>query len=546
MTDKLSDIDYIKHFDQLIGEQYEAAKNLYHEAPIQTLVSLRALIAVLCKTIVEEHDVKLIGSTLVDTINSLKSEEAINHAIINMLHSIRCAGNTAAHPEQFNLSKEHYATQALTSLKQFCELVKTVRLSLHGQAKPNYVFDEHIQSSFKALSFKVLFENDTEAKYKVAMALLDTHNRQVKAYFGPEHSERHFVYYDDNLLYSRALDLLEEAAQSRHIEAMYDYGHILAQGNGREKDLEKAIGYFWDAASRGHINAKAFFGLYIAESESPDERDIEYALEWLLSAAESNNPVALHTLAALHSQGKFLEKNGEKALIYLKSAAEEGFPGSQHQLAVYYWDFEQNYALCEENLIAAIEQEYSPAILALARLTVFKAQSKSDYKNAADLYRQYLKQDSCPEALFGLSELVLKYKENDTHTLAEVMGYQLNCYRNKDCPAHIAEKVEKSSLGLLEKLASEFNKQAKGTITTKAFTEVLIHYNKNGKPYKTNNEAVENLGTIAKNPYLMSELVYTPKLTRQNARPTNMGPYDICPICDSGKIFKDCCGKVFN
>ena len=44
MTTVLTDIQFIQQYDPKIGNQYEEAKQLYIDAPIHTLVSLRSII----------------------------------------------------------------------------------------------------------------------------------------------------------------------------------------------------------------------------------------------------------------------------------------------------------------------------------------------------------------------------------------------------------------------------------------------------------------------------------------------------------------------
>lgn len=133
MSQHLSDIEYIRMYNDAIGAQYEEAKNLYLVAPIQTLVDLRAIISDICINIAEEQEIDIGNADLFDSIKKLKSSRILHSEIISLLHEIRISGNKAAHQEAFKLTKEQYAPLVLKTLNQFCELIQSIKLTLLGQ-----------------------------------------------------------------------------------------------------------------------------------------------------------------------------------------------------------------------------------------------------------------------------------------------------------------------------------------------------------------------------------------------------------------------------
>ena len=67
-------------------------------------------------------------------------------------------------------------------------------------------------------------------------------------------------------------------------------------GEGTEKDLEKAIYWYDKAAKNGNISAQNNLGYQYMKGEVP-KKDSTKAVYWLQKAAESGNKIAYDNLA---------------------------------------------------------------------------------------------------------------------------------------------------------------------------------------------------------------------------------------------------------
>lgn len=537
MDTALTDIEFIQQFDEKIGQQYEEAKNLYIDAPLHTLVSLRAIITSICISIAQEHGTAVADKDLFEQISILRQKRIICPDAINLLQQLRDAGNKAAHREKFNLSTERYVALALDSLKQFCDLVQTLKLTLFGGKTLKYRFVEEIDSSIQELSYRALFEDDVEAKYRVSMALLEVNLQRQTAFFESKESDGN-PFYSDNGMTHWAKELLHSAALRQHIESMFQYGRLLT---GDEKEFQSGLGFIANAAHRGHINAKAHFGYHIAHAEAPDEYDVEDAKQYLETAAEAYNPIALHVLSELYQSGKFYKKDIEKAAAYLKKAADAGYPESQYELAKYYRDKEKDLAQSVEYFKAALAGGYHRSLLELARLANEHVASEQDVPNVIELYNKYLESGACAEGMFELSQIRLKHNEHSSKELKDCLGLMINAYRLEDCPKYLESKIEKAAKRSLDEFLGS---NGAANMDAEEFGGLIANFDNKGKIFKSINDMFANLQKIGKNPLASLELIYNPKTRKPTkAQQRKVGRNEVCPLCDSGKKYKLCCGR---
>lgn len=538
MDKLLTDIQFIVLHDKEIGQQYEEAKNLYIDAPIHTLVTLRAIITGVCVTIGQEHGIETIGKDLFDQISILRKERIICPDAIDLLQKLRDSGNKAAHREKFSLTTEQYINLALDSLKQFCELIQTLRLTVLGGKTLKYSFVEEIDSSINELSYRALFEDDVEAKYQVSMALLEVNRQRQTAFFESKEGDG-YSFYSDKGMTHWAKELLYSAALSHHTESMFQYGGLLLSD---KKKFYEGLGFLRRAAEQGHINAKAHFGYYIAHDESPDKYDIEDAKKYLESAAEAYNPIALHVLSELYQSGKFFRKDAERAVTYLKRAADAGYPESQYELAKYYRDKKKDLPLAIEHFKTALAGGHHRALLELARIARDQIEDKQDVPTVIEFYNKYLENHACAEGMFELSQLRLKHNEHSVTELKECMGLMITAYRLENCPKFLDTKIEKAA----KKALDEF--LAKGGVYSVGIQElpgIMASFDSQGKLIKSIKDISENLRKIADNPLAGLGMVYNPRKRKPRVpqHQRKIGRNETCPLCDSGKKYKLCCGR---
>jgi TPR repeat protein len=541
--ESMNDITFVKNHSELMGEQYEDAKNLYLDAPIQTLVSLRSLIANLCNTIIDELSLDVEAKDVFDSIKSIEATGKLDQKIITKLHDIRKAGNKAAHKEQFDIDKENYIALALKSLQDFCELVNLIRTSFQRVMTSSYYFDTQIQSSLKELSYKTLFENDPNAKYVVGCALAQVHYKRLNDFSNPETNNGRIFLEDEGQL-KRGVDLIESAAiYDDHLESLYEYAAILISGTERARDLNKGIDYFRRAAIKGHISSKAYYGYYVINRPSSLDFEIEEAIENLKIAASHNNPTALDTLSFLYQEGRHLNKDIEKSIEYLKKAANAGYPESQYKLANYYHSICKDHVAYFFHMTEAAKNGYPAAYLSLARTHAQKANTLETSEEAIRAFEKYLYLKEDPIAQFELGSLILKFKPNCVDSIKTALKHFINSYRSDDCPSHIAKQIEVSSKKGLNNIANEMRSQHFTVEQQRDLTTIFAQFDSNAKPFKSIEDMVESMNSIHHDQDNAHKYIYLPKPVKSPSAVEKIGRNDICPHCSSGKKYKKCCGK---
>jgi len=120
------------------------------------------------------------------------------------------------------------------------------------------------------------------------------------------------------------------------VQAQYDVGLMLANGEGVAKNVAEARSWFESAAKRGHTGAQFLLGVAYASGVGVD-RDEWQALRWLFKAHEQGNAKAGPKLARL------LEKSpGAVVQNCWRELAEAGLPEAQLAVAQGYQVMAQN------------------------------------------------------------------------------------------------------------------------------------------------------------------------------------------------------------
>lgn len=134
----------------------------------------------------------------------------------------------------------------------------------------------------------------------------------------------------------RALQLLEKSHAQGNPFAAYNLASLYATGNGVDRDCEKALEILRAPAESGNAIAQVnLAGLY-ADGSSCVERDLATAIHWYGEAAKQEDPLAMHSLGAMHALGEGVEQDFAKAVDWYSRAAEKGYVKSQSTLGFMY------------------------------------------------------------------------------------------------------------------------------------------------------------------------------------------------------------------
>lgn len=112
--------------------------------------------------------------------------------------------------------------------------------------------------------------------------------------------------------YTKALELLEEAAQYDHPAALSDLGIAYHHGEGVKRDLQKSFEYIEKAAKAGYPNAQMNLSVYYLNGDVVDQNDT-LGFEWLKLSADQGYPDAMVQLAEMYLQGRGCDRNPSKA-----------------------------------------------------------------------------------------------------------------------------------------------------------------------------------------------------------------------------------------
>ncbi|XP_032358274.1 protein sel-1 homolog 3 [Etheostoma spectabile] len=124
------------------------------------------------------------------------------------------------------------------------------------------------------------------------------------------------------------------AVQWKEPVSMYDYGIVLLQGHGVEKDIPKALTFLNKAMDKGFVPAINALAWYYEHFE----QDYEQAVQLWEKADLRECPEAAFNLGVMHSQGLYPGKAADQFMAYqyyLKSAERGHISGAVHLASIW-------------------------------------------------------------------------------------------------------------------------------------------------------------------------------------------------------------------
>ena len=530
MTKPISDIEFISKFNPELADTYTAAKNRYIDAPIQTLVELRSLMEKLCDELIDEYQVRCVSNDLHEKVNSLKFSNSFRPELIEIMHSIRKAGNDAAHRNERRISFAEFSELALSRLKQFCTLAEII-WQQRQSTTPAYQFSDKINSPVKEWCYKALFNDDREAKFEVGIALCEKYREQLN-------DENSSIISQAPLL--KAIDLIQEAAEEFHPEAMFEYGLILLKGLEREVDLDKGKQFLYSSASRGFVKAKASYAELIVNSENSDNYEIEDAYLLAKEAAESGNSKAQYWLSKIYSDPKFNVENQDAAELWFSRAVNSGDPDAQfeharalsYQKDLTYDDGRKAFGLLEN----AIEKGHREAF----KFYIGLYKDSSQVQATKKLYENYLNRyPDDDEMHIDFIEWLYSKGTGQIELMKEALQKIIQLCRWEEFPISLKAKLHRLSPKWLKEY--EIALRAFGEFDEIKHYSLLRNFKVDGTPHENVLDISDNIKLITQNPELVRRLMYRSIFMAPppSTKPLQ-GRNEPCN-CGSGKKFKKCC-----
>jgi hypothetical protein len=136
---------------------------------------------------------------------------------------------------------------------------------------------------------------------------------------------------------SLAFELIRNAANKKHPQAMGMLGLFFLKGVGTNVNENKAFHWLKKAANEG--DAQAQYNLSLAYSKGlGTSKNTTDALKWLINSAEQEHITAQNTLAKYYYNGRDVEKDIEKAFAWFLRSAKHGDADSQYNVGTFYWN----------------------------------------------------------------------------------------------------------------------------------------------------------------------------------------------------------------
>ncbi|NMP16353.1 tetratricopeptide repeat protein [Thalassotalea sp. Y01] len=508
MDNRLNDVQFIHDYATLIGdvgfgEEYERAKNLYLDAPIETLVITRKLLEYFTEKLAEEHSIDVVGLNLCDKITLIEKHDLYRREIITQMHDIREAANKYAHYREGepHFNQTQCVELALRTLKIFCNFIQDVVLASSGKMN-DYVFEMEIESPIKNWCYDALVNNDRDAKYKLGVALFNKYNEKLrKTKESPYIDKRHL---------QRAVDFIEEAALEHHIDAMFVYGRVLYEGVYRQKDIEKGIDYLYNAATNDLVEAQAYFAwLVLVEQESSVSDDMQIAIEFAEKACHQGSGLSHLVLAQEYKKGNNVEKSHEKYLRHLRKSAECGFPDGLFELAnvILNGDEGDKYSNSEETALDLLEKAKNLRHLQSSRaLLKYYDKSSLPIHTVITRYEEHVTTfPSDLEVRIDFSEILAEEGHNNPEFMEKALQICVSLYR-----ANLKSRFKRKVLKNSQKWLRVFP-QIQRRMGYEGDPELYFNFKPDGTPYDDILEMGRKLSELLDSPNLISKYFYRPK-----------------------------------
>lgn len=168
------------------------------------------------------------------------------------------------------------------------------------------------------------------------------------------------------------------------------------EGQGRQKDYEKAVFWYRKAADQGNVTAQINLAQMYAYGKGVAQ-DFSKAARWWEKLAEQGDSKSQSALAGLYFQGAGVKQDIAKALLLWGEAAKQGIVDAQRNLGLLYGKGQGitqndvqayawlNAAAVQDDLTAAKSRDYAWSLL-----------NDEQRKKAAALAKEYVEKYVAP------------------------------------------------------------------------------------------------------------------------------------------------------
>lgn len=175
-------------------------------------------------------------------------------------------------------------------------------------------------------------------------------------------------------------------ASERNADEAFALGLKYKQGDGVERNDEKALEEFKIAAELGHIHAQLLVASYYLH-----KNDCVNAAKWLQMAADLGNADALFQLGVFYTEGDGVDQDLEKAAEFFRRAAKRQHADGRYAYADCLSQgigVEKNEEMAFKWFLAAAEQHHVDAMYRVAQCYEKGLGTKADPEEAKRWYQE--------------------------------------------------------------------------------------------------------------------------------------------------------------
>ena len=232
-------------------------------------------------------------------------------------------------------------------------------------------------------------------------------------------------------------------------DAQNEIGKCYLDGNGVNKDSEKAFMWFMKAAKQGYVKGQHNVGVCYYNGNGVDQNRNE-AFLWFKKAADQGYPNSEEVLGTCYFQGQGVEKDNTQGFKWYMKAANQGFAKAQDKLArCYYYGrgVDKDYVQAAFWYRKAAEQNYALAQSGLGFCYYNGHGVEKDYSQAVNLFRKAAAQGE-PRAQWGLG-----------YCYYEGQGIEKDIKQAEYWIGKAAENGDNAAISFIPKVLAKVNEQ---------------------------------------------------------------------------------------
>tara|TARA_B100000745_G_C20125853_1_gene385615 strand:- start:78 stop:1181 length:1104 start_codon:yes stop_codon:yes gene_type:complete len=195
--------------------------------------------------------------------------------------------------------------------------------------------------------------------------------------------------FSQNIDREQAKDVLFEIKSLERLgsaHAPYVLGQLYIKGWLVDKSYEQGLTHLFTAIKRGSKDAKLYAAKLLFDSE--DEEHWEYSYRLFIELSLDGVVDAIYGLGLFYENGKYVNKNIEKAISYYSKAAKLGFVDAHTALGYWYGfgdDEVKNVRQAKKHLEVAVSRHHAEAKALLGRLLLANQPSDVELLRAYSL-----------------------------------------------------------------------------------------------------------------------------------------------------------------